>query len=237
MNPLVVFFHIDKTGGTTVCDYLARQFPQEQIKPVPIGKAQDLVGIAPTTYGDLYAANRKFSILPGQRLIMGHYDTGILDYLLCDVITMTVLREPVARVVSLYRYVEAHDELYGNLSLDARRLGLEGWLRRYVDLWDNAMTKQLAGVRWSTGHQEVDERVYQMAVDRLKAIDYVGITKHLPIFLEKVASGMGWDAPEPKRLNATLSLNHPIIDEGTMAFIEAHTKYDTRLYQVAESYD
>lgn len=231
MNPVIVFFHIDKTGGTTVCDYLARQYPQEQIKPVPVGKRLDFAENVPTTHSDLYAANRKFYPLAGERLIMGHYDTRILDYLPDDVITLTVLREPVARVVSLYWYVYEHEDLYGNLAKEAQSMGMDGWLRRYVDLWDNAMTKQMAGCRWSTGHMHADEMMYQMALIRLKKIRYVGITSRLMPFLCRFARDMGWDAPEPKRLNGTVT--RAAIRPEVRRFIEAHTQYDARLYQEA----
>ena len=223
MNPPIVFFHIDKTGGTTVCDYLAQQFDHGQIRPVPCGK-----------HVDLYAHNRKFKHDRSHQLVMGHYDTGILEcFDESPVVTMTVLREPVARVVSLYRYVLEHDELYGKLSVDAQTLGIDGWMRKHAGLWDNAMTRQIAGQRWSSGYKEASESMLIRAEAMLRQIDYVGVMENLTQFLERVAEGLGWSAPEPKRLNPTVR-PETVVPPETRAFIEAHTVYDARLYQVAK---
>ena len=235
MNPPIVFFHIDKTGGTTVCDYLAQQFDHGQIRPVPCGKRVDaLAQFFPTAHADLYAHNRKFKHDRAHQLIMGHYDTGILEWFdESPVTTMTVLREPVARVVSLYRYVHEHEELYGKLSVDAQTLGIDAWMRKHVGLWDNAQTRQIAGQRWSSGYKEASEAMLIRAEAMLRQIDYVGVMENLTQFLERVAEGLGWSAPELKRLNQTVR-PETVVPPETRAFIEAHTIYDARLYQVAK---
>lgn len=234
MQPTVIFFHIDKTGGTTVRDYLSQQYPREQIRPVPGMPAIDQTAVLyPVTHQDLYAHNRKFKRDRTQRLIMGHYDTGILDYFDDDVVTMTVLREPVARVVSLYRYVRENEPRYAGLSRDAQVLGFDAWARKYCDLWDNAMTKQLAGVRWSSGWTPASNAVYQLAEQMLRELTFVGLTERLDLFLDCVADEMGWDAPEPRRLNRTQAPDTPV-SRDTRAFIMQHTAWDRQLSNVAK---
>lgn len=234
MQKTVVFIHIDKCGGMTLRDYLASQFPAEQIRPVPC--PEELVSVKPTypiTHMDLFEHHRQYRRNPHYKLVMGHYDTGILRYFDEPIVTVTVLRDPVERVVSLWKFIRREGLAHRQLAEDANQLGLDGWIRKYVGLWENAMVRQIAGVRWSSERWlAVDEVLYQQAVDRLIEIDYIGILPRLDDLLANLAEEMGWMQPEPKRLNA--SVRQVDVSAETRAFIEQHCRYDIDLYQVAE---
>lgn len=237
MNKPLIFFHIDKCGGTTVQAYLAKQFRQDEIKPVRYpNNSISAKATYPTISHfdmDLYEFNRKFVYDPCYRLIMGNYDTGILNKIPVPIVSLVVLRQPVERVVSLYQYVRREVGVFGQLAMDAETMGADKWIRQYVGLWENAMTLQLAGVRWSSEvYRQANEAIYQQAVRQLRAIHYIGIVPRLDELLMKLAEDMGWMPPEPKRLN--VSVREVEVSAETRSFIETHCQYDIDLYQVAK---
>ncbi len=235
MNKPIVFIHIDKCGGMSVQDYLARQYSQDEICPVrfPVVSAQAIYPTISHVDVDLFKLNQGFVYDPQYRLIMGNYDTAIFDKIPEPKISLIVLREPVERAISLYQYVKRELDVFEQLTHDANQLGLDGWVRKYVGLWENAMTRQLAGVRWSSeAWLPVDEALYRQAVKQLKVIDYIGILPRLDVMLSNLADEMGWMRPEPTRLN--VSVRQVDVSAETRSFIGSHCIWDSELYKVAE---
>ncbi|MGI4746617.1 MAG: sulfotransferase domain-containing protein [Janthinobacterium lividum] len=88
----LVFMHILKCGGTTLHTMLASQFPPELICP----ERHD-------TLGD-WTINE----LSAYELFSGHYDLAWCRSIPGDVRMVTLLREPKARLLSLYYFWKSH---------------------------------------------------------------------------------------------------------------------------------
>lgn len=88
----LVFMHIPKCGGTTLHTMLASQFPPELVCP----ERND-------TLGD-WTINE----LSAYRLFSGHYDLACCRSIPGEVRMVTVLREPKARLISLYYFWKSH---------------------------------------------------------------------------------------------------------------------------------
>lgn len=226
----LVFLHIDKTGGMTLRSWLASQYSTEHIRPVPCPTTLTMGSMNyPTTHMDLFAHNRKFTHNPDHWLVMGHYDYGIVQRIPDPKLVMTVLRDPVQRVVSLYQFILREDRTFAQLNIDAHSLGFGGWARKHVGLWENAMTRQLAGVRWSSSiWHEVDEAIYQQAEINLGRCDFVAVLEHLDDLIDRLSIDFNWTPPANRRLNT--SNRKTVVDDATAEFIRQNSVYDTRLY-------
>ena len=84
----LIFLHLPKTGGTTLRGIVRRQYPRGVICETP-----------PTPFFDLPAAERA-----KVRVLQGHVPFGAHEWLAVPVDYVTMLREPVDRLVSLYHY-------------------------------------------------------------------------------------------------------------------------------------
>ena len=88
----LVFVHIEKCGGTTLHDMLSSQFPQASICPERY-----------ETIGD-WTINE----LADYELFAGHFNLAWCRCIPGDVSVITMLREPRARLVSLFSFWKAH---------------------------------------------------------------------------------------------------------------------------------
>lgn len=90
----VLFDHLAKCAGTTIGQYLKRQY---------LGRLVFTI--------DEQESVKAFQLLPERsryryHLIKGHGAHDLLDYVHPDTITLTIFREPIERIVSHYLYVK-----------------------------------------------------------------------------------------------------------------------------------
>lgn len=86
------FLHIPKTAGTAMRTFLETQFDAADVCP-----HLDMEAILP----------ERPSALSGYRLICGHHGSYLTQLLGREPVTMTILREPVARSISHYRHLKS----------------------------------------------------------------------------------------------------------------------------------
>lgn len=226
----LVFLHIDKTGGTSLYDMLASHFTKPEIMPVPRHPERGKAAY-PVADPDLHAANRLFSqrIRAAHRLVMGHYDWGVVQYI-PNPFVITVLRDPVERFASLYRYICQRPKQYGVLSRQARKMGAAWFAHHHTHLYAEAMTRQLAGARW-TANAPADEAMYQTALQNLRRCDVVMTTANLNASAGALALRLGW---QPAELPVTNTTEPTPITNKAIAIAEQHMVYDQRLFNQAE---
>lgn len=136
LAPLIIFIHIPKTAGITLVKVLERQFGVESIFQFREGASfgRSLLEYQTMSY---FKRNRI-------RVARGHVAYGLHDLLGRPGKYMTLLREPVERMISYYYYVrrKPDSEEYDL----ARRLSLEEFITK--SNWttaDNGQTRQLSG--------------------------------------------------------------------------------------------
>lgn len=230
----LVFLHIDKTGGMSVRETLARQFAYTEIMPVPHNpNASEKWIDYPIADSDLLLANRMFWMhyQPRYKLVMGHYDWDIVGWI-DEPIILTVLREPLAWFMSLYRYICQEQAMYGDMAAKARANGPLWFAQEHPYFWTNAQTAQLGGVRWSGGGK-VDASVYSVARRNLEHCHYVGVTEALDEFVADVHQGMGWALPDVPTRNVTRYEADPTPEVEDLIRHGCH--YDYLLYEQARA--
>jgi hypothetical protein len=132
--PTVLFLHVPKTAGTSFRSALASAIAPG--KRVWIYPPEDMVGaLTPSMLGELSDSDKR-----RLRLVMGHFHFGLHRSLPQRSHYVTMVREPVARVASLYKhYCQTHPEIVAEM-------GFEEWVfSGRVLQTDNEMTRLISG--------------------------------------------------------------------------------------------
>jgi hypothetical protein len=169
---------------------------------------------------------------------------GIHHFLKSDCRYVTLLRQPVDRVISAYYHVRRVPEhpLHARVMSDMTI----GEFARHSAL-DNDQTRRLANhnfsgeltdhpYRWdTTPKDDLAERHLEEALATLELCEFVGFTEYLSRDIVRLFRLLDLQLPEAvPRLNATDERPQiSEIDEGTIALIREHNRFDVRLYDEA----
>jgi hypothetical protein len=230
------FVHVMKTAGTTVTAALRDAFPPEHIYPNP---ADD---------GDLLAAMVNIEALTTlsperlarTRLFAGHFPLVAAEMLGIDTTTMTVLREPVARVVSHLRQLQQSAGAFRAFAKTLHGIEAPTFDQIYADpyLHDRFLSNHQCRVFGMTIEDEPRSYVMPLVVDRhrlevakaqLEQVDVLGLTERLDLFRDEVARrfGLVFD-PGQARNAAPAEREHP--SDGLLRRIEDDNQLDLELY-------
>ena len=196
-NPLV-FLHIQRCGGTTLTNLLDLHFRNDQILKANLlhGEQGRILGISGHT-------GTPFELDDGvanYRLIAGHSNFGDLDAILTNPVYVTMLRDPIQRVVSLYRYWKSHRldyiEKHGLRGpLLAKRLSLEELVQSDEPeaLYNvhNGMARQLVN-HLIAPIDLSDEEWLKRAGENLDRFTFVGISELYDLSVNLLCESLGW---------------------------------------------
>lgn len=180
-----------KTAGGTLRRILARQYPPDAV-----------LTITGTHHGVPALAERIApSGLANARAVQGHIPFGVHELLPGPATYITLLREPVARIRSLYRYrvEQGRRELFR----DDRPLSLEQYIRdvRPKEL-DNAQTRRLSGMDPDFGQCSWDmlQSAKRNLRDHFAVAGPTEMFDHVLVLLQRI---LGWKHILYFRINVT----------------------------------
>jgi hypothetical protein len=238
----LIFCHVPKTAGTTLNRILESQYNPLRIHSIP--GAKRIVGI------------ERFKRLPERRrrrirVLKGHIEYGLHAYLPQPSTYMTMLREPVAQVISSYYYglsSKAHPLVE---IMNARNTTLE----EYVDLaqWaNNLQTKLLGGIpmaevqpfeslaiarRGETVPPEkflgrhADESTLAAAKSNLeREFSVVGVTDRFDESVALMIVAYGWNVPFYQKFRETKKRPPERIADAAIDKIRRLNAYDIELH-------
>jgi len=235
--PTLFFLHIPKTAGTTLAALLEQHYPEPDVIPRRFFDKNALY-VTPDDVERRLDEARSFA------LIRGHYGGPIRERFFTDRTSITVLREPRARVVSLYNdWRTKSDENLADappaereLAALARDLDLGRFLSSghpLVDrLFRDAQARQLCGFLWDSARPSEGD-----AKRALDAFDLVGTAELLDPFAIALCRRLGW-APPPAapRLNTSRGeARLSRLDARTLSVIDTLTPLDRAAHAHAQA--
>jgi len=193
--PKLVFLHHPKTGGTTLHNILVKTFSKEEICP------ERFNGLRHYAAGEL-ARYRYFS---------GHFDLPSVKLIPGRKKTITMLREPVARLISLYYFQRAHKpEVVESNGLELARLANTFTMKEFFlapevrmhPAINNSMTRVLVdtieGLRWeqkALANFDDMSQFLQLALRELSAFDTFGVMERYDDSVELICESIGLSVP------------------------------------------
>jgi hypothetical protein len=234
-----------KTAGTTLFEGLRRNYRPDEIYPDPeIDLRRDADTIAFRHQTIRYLQTLSEERLRRIRLVGGHFPYLARDVLGHDFRTLTVLRDPVDRTVSLLRQFRrpAPWAERGDIA-PMSPLALEEIYEAphvYEPLVHNHQTK-LFSMTWAdnpTGYMQVidvDPARLALAKDNLARVDVVGLTEQLDDFLDLVTERFDWRLRRGARLNAAPSADDAVVSASFRRRIEQDNAIDVEFYEYAKA--
>ncbi len=224
----LLFLHIPKCAGTTLTEeILVKRYPSKAIIV--------FYELGTTALIDRLKAMSKRE----QRMvkcIAGHFAYGIHKFYQarpCSYIT--VLREPIDRVVSHYFYVLRRTDHYLHKEVTEKGISLKQYVESGLSTeLDNGQTRILAGIGQGAPFGKSSEAMLEKAREHLNHCEVVGITEEFEGFLELLGHKMGWKISGIADKNVTkdrVKLHN--LDEDTLNVIKHYNRFDQELYQHA----
>lgn len=233
-RPRCFFLHIPKSGGTTIQYHLRNLYPSHLFCPAEW--AADI-------------ANFSSDQLARYHLFCGHFDDSVRQLLPDDLVSIVVLRDPVARAASVIRYQRGLSRLdssqYRSPSEFGRQianphvfqaLSLAAILNRedlaaYLSI-SNFMTRSLAG-REAEGHIQLTEQHLETAKSNLRHYSIIGLAENMKDVLNAVCRALGAAPRKDVRLNTT-GETIEALSADDLALIEEHNTLDAELFKYAK---
>jgi len=241
---LLLFLHLAKTGGMTLSDIFARNFATEESLQIDMAETNaSALGI--WSHSTIEQALRRLQPSEAARLrvVWGHYRHGVQALLPKPCAVVTLLREPLDRIISAYYYSNGS---VGSLDI------LEQYLaRRYYDIgFDNAMSRIISGramldpiaARQDATTQNfptVTEADFEAAAGNLDGYLVVGTTEQIDETLLVLGRDLRWSLSDLLYTPVNVTASRPPqldISDALREKILAWNRYDARLVERARAH-
>ncbi|MGF1514704.1 MAG: sulfotransferase family 2 domain-containing protein [Elainellaceae cyanobacterium] len=220
------FIHIPKTAGTTLTSILDSKFNRDRICP-----EHRLIELQE------YSAEQ----IAAYRLFRGHfsYDIGLLlpqaPYL------VTMLRDPVERVISAYEFMKTCIIIHPQAAATqqkARTLPLKDYIRDPdVSGVVNAQTRQLAGRAWRGAARSAHSDWLDAAQAHLEEFAFVGLTEQFNESMALLNYTFGWSPLQQvqRLMVGRKRLKREQLTAEELDIILEHNQLDVALYNHAQA--
>jgi hypothetical protein len=214
---ILIFTHIPRTGGTTLRTIIRRQYPTESVLMLPWPRS----GLE--RFHDIPAGPRS-----QLEAILGHRMWGVHEELSVAARYITLLHDPVDRVISFYYWVRSlpgHD-----LHNCAMEMSLEDFVRSGILQAIDEQTRYISGRIDSSSEDALEIARHNLTHEYLA----FGLREHFDASVLLFRKRLGWRSVAYERQGQVHGrLARDAISERTLRIIEERNAFDLRLYAFA----
>ena len=216
----LIFLHVPKSAGTTLNRLIELEYP-----------IFDMYSVDPVL--SQWSRAHLWRLSQGRlklfRVFKGHMPFGLHKILPQPATYITVMRDPVERVISAY-YFMSNYKLHPNYW----KFRHEGWtLEDFVRLSprENVQTKMIAGADYDI---RCTEEILAKAKENLKHFSVVGLTERFEESLALMKLRFGWKLKSYSSFNVTRTRpKKRDLPQSTLDLIAERNRFDMELYDSA----
>jgi hypothetical protein len=219
---MLIFLHLPKTAGSTLAEILERQYTPRGIVRLYESSADEVVASLPPS-GFAHA-----------NAIMGHFRYGVHRYVPGPTTYLTVLREPIDRVISHYYYVRNDPTHY------LWELAQHVDLREFVVACgtqepNNDQVRLLAGSKSDSVSLAHGRELLIAAEQHLRDhFPVVGLTEDFDRSILLMKRALGWRLPFYARRNVGKARpRKAVVSAEALDVIRTYNQFDLELYNYA----
>ncbi|MCZ7673022.1 MAG: sulfotransferase family 2 domain-containing protein [Chloroflexi bacterium] len=221
----VIFLHIPKTAGSTLHQIIRRQY-----------RAQHIYHMGSRSDSFDQFKNLPLSRRADIRVLMGHFEMGIDEYLPQPSTYFTMLRDPIARAISYFSHVRRDSDHYCHNLVTTQHMNLETFINSQADVMiDNGQTRMLAGQLYDIPFGQCDKAVLEIAQRNLQEqFAFAGLTERFDEALLLMRYAFGWRNLYYTRRNIGPEQDKKPLPDATLSALEQVNQWDAALYAFAE---
>ncbi|WP_198016341.1 sulfotransferase family 2 domain-containing protein [Coleofasciculus chthonoplastes] len=226
---VVIFIHIPKSGGVTLQRILEKQYTSDTIFTIQSKMFHESI--------------ERFKYLPESqhraiRLLKGHMFFGLHEFLPIPCRYITILRNPVDRIISHYYYVLQNPTHYLYQDVVSQKMNLGDYVCSGLSPeLDNCQTRLLSGVQESIGVGQCSFELLEKAKTNLKShFAVVGLLERFNETMILFKKVFGWKMPFYIQRNKTKkAFSYQNISQKILNSIIKTNQLDIELYKYGEA--
>lgn len=227
----LIFLHIPKAAGSTLAAVIERQFDRHTIYNVRGDEVRESIN----EFKNLSEDKRRQI-----KCLKGHMSFGLHNYLPLPATYITMLRDPVERVISHYSYVLRTPAHYLHKRVASAKMGLREYVRSGLSPeLSNGQVRLISGIKSVdsiSGNNPVSIDILNVAKRNLQ--DYfavVGLSERFDESLILFKRILGWENVFYIKQNVAVTRfsSQEVYDEETIDVIRNVNRLDLKLYDYA----